>query len=358
MVGSAATHRQLRKVLVRNGLLDSRSSGIGLEKVGTDTPDTDTDSDAGSGFNILSDLFPSVTIFETRSSTRSSSISSSSSSSITPVASVTHSTTTTSSSPATLSTTSASSPTLVSSSSTTPISSTTGAASESTSSSSSSAGNLIGGVAAGLIAVIALCVFGFFILRRRRQRGNELKLLHQVDPFRMSLHSKPDMSEQRMTFGALYGRPGPSYQEGQQSLVTSYSYAPPSTLYLNRTRSGSRDLTSPFADPAPYLDSPVSPNVSSQFPHSSFAECEDGASPFADLTGDGSPNPIVQSSLIIQAPPSAAVKLSPSRSPSAGFVDGLTNVSASDYSPMVRRSLGSQASPVHSKDGTRPHSPL
>ncbi|KAE9410747.1 hypothetical protein BT96DRAFT_983443 [Gymnopus androsaceus JB14] len=337
-------------MLVRNGLLENRAFGIGTDGVG----------DLGSDIigTVLSGLFPTPTArghtssSTTTSSSSSSSITSSITSSLTSsnsVASVALSTSATSTSSSTTVVQSSSLTSSASSSAsssisvtTSPSSSSTADASEATPSSTttSSAGNIIGGVAAALIALISLCVFGFFFLRQRRKRRSERKLLHQVDPFTVTpddqLQPPRNMTEQRMTFGALYGRPGPSYPEGdryQQISPSVLPYPPPSTIYANNT---SRSLTSPFADPIPASASPISPIGFSPLSQSSFA-AEYPASPFADpvVSAAGgtsaSPNPIFRSSLIIQTPPSAAVKLFPSNRASGG--DGL---SSSGYSPVMR----------------------
>lgn len=152
-----------------------------------------------------------------------------------------------------------------------------------------------------------------------------------------------------MTFGALYGRPGPA-EEGYQRTL-------PSTTFPNRTQSvGNGSLIYSFTDPAP-----VSPFDSSTLPRTSFpAEHNHPASPFADPVPVSAAASATSASLAVQTPPRAAVNLLPSHVASSGNAE---TTSPSGYSPVVRSSyraeepvatpFGSPA-PGPSKNETRP----
>ncbi|KAJ3993942.1 hypothetical protein F5050DRAFT_1810075 [Lentinula boryana] len=354
MVGSAAAHRKLRKVFVRNELLKERQFGIGIGTGDLNPPE------------IIGHLFTSTTD-EDHSSTSSSAVPSSSTTPITSILPATSTTlssqvtsTFTSTPVATVSSTTSTFQSISSTASQTTIASTSASASSasptadlSSSSSTTSSGNIIGIVAAVIVAILALGVFGFFILRRRRTNRNA-KLVHQVDPFKVGLPEKelppPPVPEQRMTFGAFYGRPGPGddpFGKNQTNSSTSYI---PSTTYSNGNSASmnsplygaatvgdeklaratsSRSLTSPFGDSTSSILSPIaSPRIPSP-----------AQSPFADP---------VDPSVMIQVPPAAGVKYTPSYVP---IMDGSSGVPASIYSPVVRSSFGSPTVNVYKATG-------
>ncbi|KAJ3973168.1 hypothetical protein EV361DRAFT_948138 [Lentinula raphanica] len=365
MVGSAGVHRRLHKVFSRNETLKKRQFGIGIPSIGDSNPLSDV---IGQFFSTTS----SDETHRTSSSTKASS-SSTSSSSVAPNTSILSATSTTLSSQVTSSTIPVSAATVSStgststflasaaSQSTIPFTSTSSDASTSTESSTSgsttSTGNIVGIVAAVIIAILALGVFGFFIVRQRRRKTKEAQLIHQVDPFNVGLPEKdlppppPINTEQRMTFGTKYGKPGPGeFPFSQAQTDSSIAYSLPSATYgsgygiatvddekLVRTPSG-RSLTSPFADPS--SSSAVSPIASSSRVPSPTE------SPFADP---------VDPSVGIRLPPAASVKYTPSYVP---IMDGTsispTRVPASAYSPVERSSSSGSSSTVRAVGRTQP----
>ncbi|KAJ3764264.1 hypothetical protein EV360DRAFT_77538 [Lentinula raphanica] len=368
MVGSAGVHRRLHKVFSRNETLKKRQFGIGIPSIGDSNPLSDV---IGQFFSTTS----SDETHRTSSSTKASSTSTSSSSaapntSILPATSTAPSSQVTSASmsstilsAATVSSTGLTSTFLASaaSQSTIPSTSTTSDASTSTESSTSgsttSTGNIVGIVAAVIIAILALGVFGFFIVRQRRRKTKEAQLIHQVNPFNVGLPEKdlppppPINIEQRMTFGTKYGKPGPGeFPFSQAQTDSSIAYSLPSATYgygygiatvddekLVRTPSG-RSLTSPspFADPS--SSSAVSPIASSPRVPSPTE------SPFADP---------VDPSVGIRLPPAVSVKYTPSYVP---IMDGssTTRVPASVYSPVERSSSSGSSSTVRAVGRTQP----
>ncbi|KAJ4476694.1 hypothetical protein J3R30DRAFT_322614 [Lentinula aciculospora] len=350
MVGSAAVHRKLHKVFVRNGLLKSRQFGIGIGNGDVDPAD------------IIGQFFSSSTDEDHQTSTSSSVATSSTATrdttSIVPATSNTLSSQITSTSASSssilvasvVSTTSASQPILSATSQTVTFASTSSlltsspTADSNNSSPTTSAGNIVGIVAAVIIAILSLCVFGFFILRQRRKNRNA-QLVHQVDPFRVELPDKelppPPMSEQRMTFGTLYGRPGPVDPFAKTEINSSGVYIQSETYISSSvdatlaqspfsdaaaiapeklaTSTTVRNLTSPFADP--YLPS-VSP-IASNF-HRTPSPSQ---SPFADPSST------------IQPPHPAALKHTPSYT---ATIDGSSRIPASAYNAVTRSSSGSQ----------------
>jgi hypothetical protein len=185
----------------------------------------------------------------------------------------------------------------------------------------SSHGNVVGGTIAGVIALIALVIFGLFLLRQRKRRRAKKDLNPTVEPFIVNPLGKelppPPMAEQRMTFGTQYGRPGPAYI----GIDRSYNYS-------NEPWTFSDDLTvprSPFADPvvdhgSRTVTSPVHFDSSSSYGQYSEAP----RSPFADPAADG-----------LQSPPAVALKHTPSLTASG---DG----AALGYNPVVRSGSGTQ----------------
>ncbi|KAJ3783803.1 hypothetical protein GGU10DRAFT_44639 [Lentinula aff. detonsa] len=355
MVGSAAAHRKLRKVFVRNELLKERQFGIGIGtgdlnpadiigQIFTSATDENHHSSTSSSAVPSSSIIPNTSILPATSATLSSQVTSTFISSTTPVATVSSPTSTFQFISSTASQTTIPS---------TSASSASPTADSSSSSSTTSSGNIVGIVAAVIIAILALGVFGFFILRRRRTNRNA-KLIHQVDPFKVGLPEKdlppPPVPEQRMTFGTFYGRPGPGddpFGKDQTNPSTAYI---PSATYLNgnsasmnsplygaatvgdekfaRATSG-RSLTSPFSDSTSSILSPIaSPRIPSP-----------AQSPFADP---------VDPSVMIQVPPAAGVKYTPSYVP---IKDGSSGVPASVYSPVVRSSFGSPTVNTHKATG-------
>ncbi|GAW04718.1 hypothetical protein LENED_006525 [Lentinula edodes] len=292
MVGSA--HRKLRKVLVRKGLLEDREFSIGFGDGDLDPADVIGQLFSSSIVEVPSQSSSKIdaTVLPPTSITLSSHTITSTFTSTSASVAKTSFTTTSSTSQLIPSVASAST------SNTNVIPSST--ADSSKSSSTTSSGNIIGIVAAVIIAVLSLSVFGFFILRQRRKNRNA-KLIPQVDPFRLGLSEKElpphPTTEQRMTFGAFYGRPGPG----------NNPYVPAS----------GRSITAAFGDSDSFpIPSGVAPPA---------------ISPFVDPVVNPSPN--------IQIPLSAAVKHTPSYT---ATIHG-SQIPTSAYSPVTRRSYGSQS---------------
>jgi hypothetical protein len=142
------------------------------------------------------------------------------------------------------------------------------------------------------------------------------------------------MSEQRMTFGALYGKPGPEYGPTQYhqsypsavsnsyltSPITESPFSDAAALSDDESHTAvtsGRNLTSPFVDP------PMSPDVDHR---------PAPISPFADP--------------IIQALPAAAVNHTPSYTANGGNAEALTRMPGFSYSPpAMQTNFGSSASP-------------
>ncbi|KAJ3990414.1 hypothetical protein F5890DRAFT_1440 [Lentinula detonsa] len=359
MVGSAAAHRKLRKVFVRNELLKERQFGIGIgtgdlnpaDIIGqllTSATDENHHFSTSSSAVPSSSITPNTSILPVTSTTLSSQVTSTFISSTTPVATVSSPTSTFQFISSTASQTTIPS---------TSASSASPTADSSSSSSTTSSGNIVGIVAAVIIAILALGVFGFFILRRRRRTNRNAKLIHQVDPFKVGLPEKdlppPPGPEQRMTFGTFYGNPGPGDDPFGKNQINSSTAHTPSTTYwsgdsastkfmnsplygaatvrdekLARATSG-RSLTSPFGDSTSSTLSPIaSPRIPSP-----------AQSPFADP---------VDLNVMIQVPPAAGVKYTPSYVP---IMDGSSGVPATVYSPVVRGSFGSPTVNAHKVTG-------
>ncbi|KAJ3907779.1 hypothetical protein F5879DRAFT_986191 [Lentinula edodes] len=332
MVGSA--HRKLRKVLVRKGLLEDREFSIGFGDGDLDPADVIGQLFSSSIVEVPSQSSSKIdaTVLPPTSITLSShTITSTFTSTSASVAKTSFTTT---------SSTSQLIPSVASASTfnTNVIPSST--ADSSKSSSTTSSGNIIGIVAAVIIAVLSLSVFGFFILRQRRKNRNA-KLIPQVDPFRLGLSEKElpphPTTEQRMTFGAFYGRPGPGnnpYGEAQTKMAhtqsttylsgSSASTKYPQSLLSNtaasdeqRLKASGRSITAAFGDSDSFpIPSGVAPPA---------------ISPFVDPVVNPSPN--------IQIPLSAAVKHTPSYT---ATMHG-SQIPTSAYSPVTRRSYGSQS---------------
>lgn len=186
-----------------------------------------------------------------------------------------------------------------------------------------------------VIAVIALVIFGLFILRQRRKRRNATEQLLIVEPFRVNPQTEkelppPPMSEQRMTFDSLYGKPGPerdgtapyqsypSYPSMPQYTngpITESPFSDAAALPNDNRATGGRSLTSPFGD---------SPQT--------------GSNPFADPAGTGQVSSSPSPSSVVQAPPAAAIQHMPSYTASGGHAEELTRISGSGPSPLPMRS--------------------
>lgn len=180
-----------------------------------------------------------------------------------------------------------------------------------------------------------------FPIQRQRRKNRNAKLIAQVDPFRMGLSEKElppyPTTEQRMTFGTFYGSLSTgdnAHGEAQTKLAhtqsttylsgSSASAKYPQSLLSNtaasdeqRLKAGGRSLTAAFGDSESFpIPSDVAPPAILSFV-----------------------DPVFNLSPHVQIPLSAAVKHTPSYT---AAMHG-SQIPTSAYSPVTRRSYGSQS---------------